>query len=118
VSIGGKQQHRTCSRSLVRAGLAGGGLQLRVVHRLDLSLELLHYGREGVWIHPVLAQPDADAQGGRIEIRVQQLGDLVQSLERLTSGVHLVTHRLRHAGSLPVLSKNKQNVLASQQAFP
>lgn len=70
-SVGGKQW----SVILVRVSLVGtgftGGFQLCVVHRLDLSLELLHHSREGMRIHPVLTQPDAYAQGGWIEIRVE-----------------------------------------------
>lgn len=72
-----QQQCHTCLRSLGRASLAGGRFQLCVVHRLNFSLKFLHHGCEGMGIYSILAQSDTDAQGGRIEIRVQQLGDLI-----------------------------------------
>lgn len=71
------QQCHTCLYSFGCASLASGGFQLCVIHRLNFSLKFLHHGCEGMRIHPVLAQSDTDAQSGRIEIRVQQLGNLV-----------------------------------------
>lgn len=104
------KSYHTHLHSFACASLACRGLQLCVVHRLDFSLKFLHHGSKGMWIHPILTQSYTDAQSSWVEIRVQQFRDLIQSLERFTSGVYLVIHRFRHAGSLPVLSKNNRDI--------
>lgn len=84
---------------LLLSGVAGGGL--------GFALQLLDEGRQGLGIDAILAEAHANAQRRRVEIRVEELGYLQQSLERLASCVHLVIHRLGHAAAqTPTICKH------------